>query len=110
MDIERRKITSRELNPRQRRKVRQAIRWYRERENYNGVTSIRFELYKYDDFDRLAWISLRTRRSDCGQYSPRAIVCERTMFAMIGPRGGLKIYRAEWGIGNSELTHVRKFL
>ena len=101
------KISSRDLNPRQRRKLGHIVRWYRSREAYNHVTSIRFELI---DFSGMIWIHLRTRRSDCGQYSPRAILCERTLHALIGPRGGVKVSRAEWGIGNSEKTHVQHFI
>ena len=105
--MESKQISSRQLNPRQRRKVRQVVRWYRERNAYSGVTSIRFKLYGYEDYDKIAWITLRTWRSDCGKYSPRAIVCEQYFHAMIGPRGGLKIHTARSGM-KSEVTRVRK--
>ena len=110
MELETKKISSRELTPRQRRKVRRLVRWYRERNAYSGVTSVRFELYTYEDYCRLAWITLKTWRSDCGKYSPRAIVCEQYLHAMIGPRGGLTIHTARNGISRSEKTHVRKML
>lgn len=107
MNIESQKISSRELNPRQRRKLGHVVRWYRERNAYNGVTSIRFELV---DYFGTIWITLKTRRSDCGHYSPRAIVCEQYLHARIGPRGGLKICDARNGISRTEKTHVHFML
>ena len=109
MELESKKISSRELTKGQRRKVAWIVKWYRERESYNGVTSIRFNLVKFDD-SKLAFMTLKTRRSDCGKYSPRAIICERSLHAMLGPRGGTKVISAEWGIGNSEKSHVKKFI
>lgn len=101
------KISSRELKPRQRRKLVRLVRWYRERNAYSGVTSVRFELV---DYYGTTWITLRTRRSDCGKYSPRAIVCEQYLHARIGPRGGVKVYDARTGVRRSEKTHVQKML
>lgn len=106
MHLENVKISSRELNPRQRRKVRQVVRWYRERNAYSGVTSIRIELI---NLGGLISMTLRTWRSDCGKYSPRAIVCEQYLHAIIGPRGGIKVYTARSGL-SSELTSVRRWL
>lgn len=106
MEFESKKISSRELNPRQRRKVRTIVRWYRERNAYSGVTSIRFELV---DFSGTIWITLTTWRSDCGQYSPRAIVCGQRLHARIGPRGGVRVFSASSGT-SSELTHVQRYL
>lgn len=107
MEFKAKKISSRELNPRQRRKVEHVVGWYRERNAYNGVTSIRFELV---DYEGTTWITLRTRRSDCGKYSPRAIVCEQYLHARIGPRGGVKVFDARNGISRTEKTHVKFML
>jgi len=106
MEFEAKKISSRELNPRQRRKLRTLVRWYRERNNYSGVTSVRFLLV---DYFGTIWITLTTRRSDCGKYSPRAILCEQYLHARIGPRGGVRVYTARSGL-SSELTRVQKRL
>lgn len=100
------KISSRDLNPRQRRKVRHVVRWYRDRNNYSGVTSVRFDLV---DYYGLIFITLTTRRSDCGTYSPRAIVCEQRLHAKIGPRGGCKVLNARSGL-RSEKTHVQRHI
>ena len=94
------------LKPRQRRKLAHVVRWYKKENAYSGVTSIRFELLRYGS---TTWITLRTRRSDCGKYSPRAIICEQYLHAMIGPRGGIKVYTARSGL-HSELTRVRRWL
>jgi len=106
IDADTKVISSRDLNPRQRRKVRSIVRWYRERNAYNGVTSIRFIL---TDYNGTTWIRLKTRRSDCGKYSPRALVCEEYLHARIGPRGGVRVYTARSGL-TSELTRVQKRL
>lgn len=100
-------ITSRQLNDRERRAVKRIIRFYRTVERYNGVTSIRFSLVEYSG---TVWITLKTRRSDCGKNSPRAILCERYLHAKIGPRGAVYVSTATWGIGNDEQRHVQKFI
>lgn len=106
MTTDSKKISSRELNPRQRRRVRTIVRWYREQNRYSGVTSVRFELV---DYFGTIWITLKTWRSDCGKYSPRAVFCEQYLHARIGPRGGVRVYTARHGT-RSEMSRVQRRL
>lgn len=98
-------ISSRELKPAQRARLARVVQYVRDRHASNGVTSIRF---KIDRCKYFASVKLTTRRSDCGRYSPRALLCDWDLFFFIGPRGGLTIKRAEFGFGYNGAPHLRK--
>lgn len=99
-------ITSRALNRRQRNALKRIVRVYREMEHYNGVTSVRFDLV---DYEGTIYVTVTTRRSDCGKYSPRAIVCARRAHIKIGDRGGLKTLSAENGMSD-ERRHIARMI
>jgi hypothetical protein len=96
-----------DLNQRERRGLRAVVRFVRNREAYNGVTSVRFEMTRCDYF---VAVTLKTRRSDCGSYSPRALMCDNRIVFYIGPRGGLTIKSAECGFGDNSKAHFKTML
>jgi hypothetical protein len=98
----------RDLNPRERRGLRAVVRLVRNREAYNGVTSIRFKLERCGKYFVSATVT--TRRSDCGKYSPRALMCDSRIFFFIGPRGGLTMKSVECGFGNDSKAHFKRML
>jgi len=98
--------SSHQLTPPQRRAVKRIVRFYKDRNQYTGCTSIRIEL---DDHQYFATLYIKTHRSDCGRYSPRALMCDQYAGFHIGPRGGLKVTTAQSGL-NDEIKHVCKML
>ena len=86
----------------QRAAIINIIRFYRERNSYNGVTSVRIDI---DESDGITSMRVDTRRSDCGKYSPRAIFMQQSAMFFIGKRGGIEVVRAEQGL-DSETDHV----
>lgn len=101
------KISSRALNKNQRNAVARIVEFYKDKESYNGVTSIRFEITRCDDFVSM---SLRTRRNDCEKFSPRQLLTGRSGQFFIGKRGGIRVARAEQGLGNEEHRHIARML
>lgn len=95
------------INKSQRNTINRIIRFYRQANAYNGVTSVRATVEETDY--RAVWISLETRRSDCGQYSPRAVVCRQDAHICVGPRGGITVYSASSGL-ESNAKHVAHML
>ena len=87
------RIKSREMNKSQRNALRRVLHFIRQRNNYNGCTSVRFNLIDCGPFIS---VSTDTRRSDCDKHSPRAVTCQESGQFFIGRRGGLQIasYRA----------------
>jgi hypothetical protein len=100
-------VHAQDLNARERRGLRAVVRFVRDREAYNGVTSVRFEMTRCQYF---VAVTLKTWRSDCGHYSERALMCDSRVVFYIGPRGGLTIKSAECGFGNDSKTHFKKML
>lgn len=102
-----------ELTTSQRRRIISAIRFYRNRNRYNGCTSVRVKIDNTHGFSstlpRFVSMSLETRRSDCEQYSPRQVMTKQFMFAIIGRRGGMKIASASDSL-RSNLSFVRTML
>lgn len=96
------------MTPSQRQAINRIIRFYRERNRNNGVTSVRCEV-KHMVFVSL---TIRTRRSDCEKHSPRQIVCEQYAHIFIGRRGRIEIADAAYGLGNrqQEQKHLRHML
>jgi hypothetical protein len=86
----------------QRQAINRVVRFYRERNRYTGCTSVRVEL-KPATYG--TWITVRTRRSDCDQYSPRASACSQYGHLLITKRGAIRIYSAEHA-HRSERSHV----
>lgn len=93
------------MNKAQRASIIRIIRFYRERNRYNGVTSVRVET---KDFDYFISLTVTTRRSDCETFSHRAIVCEQSAHIFIGKRGGITVKRARNGLTHSESSYVQK--
>lgn len=88
----------------QRAAIIRVIRFYKDRNRYNGVTSVRIETENYEHFISL---TVTTRRSDCEKYSPRQIISEQYAHIFIGKRGGIKVKRARSGINRKESGHVQ---
>lgn len=95
-------MKARDLNPSQRRALRRIVDFYRERNSYSGCTSVRFAL---DACGRSVSVIVKTRRSDCDRYSPRAVICEERAHFFIGQRGGIRIASADSGL-RDESKHV----
>ena len=93
------------MNKSQRAAIIRVIRYYKSRNAYNGVTSVRVELEDYDYFISLM---LTTRRSDCEKYSPRQVVCEQSAHIHIGKRGGIKVKRARNGLSINDAKNVQQ--
>ena len=106
IDFEHKTVTSRQIKPAQRRALKRIVRFVRDHQAFGGVTSVRFEL---TDCDYFVAVVIKTRRSDCGKYSPRAILCEFRSQIFIGPRGGLTVKSADSGL-RSCAPHVRRML
>lgn len=106
IEFEQKKITSRELTKGARRALKRVVRVYKEMENYNGVTSVRFGLV---DYSGTTYAVITTRRSDCQKYSPRSVLCSRRAHIRIGTRGGLKVLSAENGLTN-ERPHIARMI
>lgn len=92
----------------QRRKLRLILRFYRERNSYNEVTSVRLKIPKEPRYSFIS-VSVTTRRSDCSPNSPRAILCEQTAHFMVTKRGGVTVTEARNGF-KDETIHVAKVL
>ena len=102
---------SKTITKSQRRALNRIIRFYR-RENNDGVTSVRIsfpdaneDIAKYGFF----FVCVKTRRSDCDKYSPRAILCEQSAMFKVGKRGGLKVMTAYDGLRETK-DFVRSML
>lgn len=102
-----RTIHARDLNRRERLALKRVVHFVQDREAYNGVTSVRFEMNRCNYF---VSVIITTRRSDCGKYSPRALMCDSRIHFFIGPRGGLTIKTAECGFGNNSRAHFKRML
>ncbi len=98
--------STRNITKGQRNAVKRVVRFYKERDADN-LTSVRFELRRVTS--SLLSLTVNTRRSDCGKYSQRAILCERRAHFMIGPRGGLKLHNSDTGM-QDDSQHVRYML
>lgn len=103
------KISVRDLKPSQKNAVRRIVKFYKDRNDYNSVTSVRYDLVKCSSGDyNSIWLTVNTRRSDCEKYSPRAVICNQYGNFNIGKRGGIKVSIASNGIGDrdDEKKHV----
>lgn len=98
------RISVRDLNKSQRRAVSRIYRLYVERNSSSGCTSVRFELRILGR--GLVAMTLDTRRSDCDKHSQRQIICHDSFHGFIGPRGAIRVSRAEVGIGHRNEAHV----
>ena len=101
------RVNSRTLTPGQRRALSRIVRYYRDWNDHNGVTSVRFTLTR--PFGTFPSFVITTRRSDCGEFSPRAVYTKMDASGSIGPRGGITLYRASNGL-NDETKYVAKML
>ena len=99
--------SSRTLNHSQRRALARVLRHYKNATAYSGVTSVRYRMKQcgQNTFNEV-WVNVETRRSDCEEYSQRAILCGQSAHIKIGPRGKLTVYRATSGITESKVKHV----
>ena len=88
-------MTHTDLTPTQRRKVNKIIRYFRNDERYNGVTSVRVELRK--GYRYAVSLTVHTRRSDCERSSPRAVLCERYAHFTITRRGKTTLHSSYHG-------------
>lgn len=107
------RFSGRSVTPSQRRAVRNVLRFYRKRYNYNGVTSVRLEMSRGgSDTTEYFWLTVRTRRSDCGRDSLLALLSECHARILIGPRGGITVYDARegYGPGSDSKRHVAYML
>ena len=95
------------INKSQRNAINRIIRFYRKKEAYNKVTSIRIEL---DDSVGILSLVVRTKRSDCDQFSPRQLLCENYGHYLIGARGKIKVCTATSGIDTNDKPHVATML
>ena len=101
------RVNSHDLTPKQRRTLKRVIHFYKERNDYSGCTSVRFELTRpYRTFLSLV---VTTRRSDCAEYSPRQVLSSQRGHFAIGIRGGLKLHNSESAL-NDDSKHVRYML
>lgn len=98
----------RELNNLQRKSLRKILRFYRERNDYSGCTSVRFELTRPFSHNFYS-LTVRTRRSDCDRNSVRAMACKQYGHFHIGPRGAIKVHSANSGT-TVEAKYVRKMV
>lgn len=89
----------RDLNDSQRRAMRRIVRYLRDTERYNGVTSVRWALI---DAGCFVSATFKTRRSDCGEASMRQIMCEHYIHVHIGKRGRITLHAAREGISTDE--------
>lgn len=101
------RVSTRSLNKSQRRAVRRIMRFIWNRNSHSDVTSARFELTR--PFGSFLSMTVTTRRSDCEEYSERAVICEQRLHCMIGPRGGLKVCSFSNGLSDST-AHAKKML
>lgn len=101
------RIASRTLTPGVRNALRRIIRYYRDRNNYSGCTSVRINITK--PFGTFVSFHVTTFRSDCGRDSQRAILCEQDASGAIGPRGGITLYQAKHAL-KTEVKYVAKML
>lgn len=92
------------MTPSQRRAINQIIKFYRERNRYNGVTSVRCTV-KHEHF--FVSLTIQTRRSDCSQYSPRAVFSLQYAHVFIGKRGGISVPMALDGVTDAKAERVR---
>ena len=99
--------TMTKLTKTQRKSINKIIRFYRERNLYTKVTSVRIKL-KDTDYG-VKWLTVTTRRSDCDKNSMRAILCEDHAFIRIGKRGGITVSSAQNGL-NDHTKHVQVML
>lgn len=106
-DHDKTRINSRTLKTSERNALRRIVRFYKERNDYTGCTSVRIEITK--PFGTFVCFNVRTRRSDCGKYSPRAVVCENYAAGTIGPRGGIILFNSKNGL-TDDTRHVAKML
>ena len=88
-----------DMNKSQRKAIIRVIRYYRETNAYNGVTSVRVEVEPTDY--GTYWITLKTRRSDCHPNSERALLCDQYAHISVGKRGALKVYTAQNGLSDN---------
>ena len=106
-DFNETRTSSRTLSPAVRRALLRIVRYYRDRNNYSGCTSVRIEITK--PFNTFVSFSVNTFRSDCGRNSPRGIMTEQYASGSIGPRGGITLYQARNGLSN-DTKHVANML
>jgi len=99
-------VRARDLRPSQKARVVRVVRYFKRTEGYNGVTSVRYTLTRCD-WGGL-YLTVNTRRSDCGRYSQRAICCAVDAHFSIGQRGGLTMLSYRSGLSgrkhNSEMA------
>lgn len=82
----------RKFTARQKAKLNKIVRYYRNRNRYNGVTSVRARI---DDVCAgIVAIAITTRRSDCDRYSPRQVLTAQEAYLFVGPRGGITVASA----------------
>ncbi|MDQ6960648.1 MAG: hypothetical protein Q9M27_06405, partial [Mariprofundaceae bacterium] len=91
------------MKPRQRDAINRIIRFYRKRNHFNGATSVRVNV-DVTDYGPV-WITVKTRRSDCDENSPLAVMAEQYAFICIGPRSGITVHTANSGLSD-EVKHV----
>ena len=101
------RINSHTLKTSERNALRRIVRFYRDRTDYSGCTSVRITITK--PFDSFVSFSVKTRRSDCGEYSQRGVLTEQRASGSIGPRGGIILYQASNGLSD-DTKHVAHML
>jgi hypothetical protein len=91
------------MNRSQRNAANRIVRFYRERNAFTKVTSTRVHLTT-TEYGSI-WVRVETRRSDCGKYSLRAVLCKQTAFIEIRSRGAIRVHRAESAM-RDERKHI----
>lgn len=99
------RVSSRTLKPSQRKALERIVRFYKRRNDYNEVTSVRFKLT--NPYLSVISVQVCTFRSDCGRNSPRAVFTEQSAHFFLGPRGKIKVANAKYAL-KDETKWVRK--
>lgn len=100
-------MTHKDLTPTQRKRINRIIRYFRNDERYNGVTSVRVEISK--TYAYAISLVVRTRRSDCERSSPRAVYSERYTHFIITRRGEVTVCHSRRGVDDDQ-EHVAYML
>jgi hypothetical protein len=91
----------------QRRALNRIIRFYRDRNSYDGVTSVRCTFN--NEYESFVSVTVETRRSDCDKYSPRAVICAQRAHIMVTRRGKITVHSADSGL-TDERKHVARMI
>jgi|GEM_PF-5975386 hypothetical protein len=92
----------RELTEKQARRIDALVRGYENRNAHNGVTEVYIENLLVNA--TFAHVVIRTRRTDCDPYSPRAVVCAEGGCFFVGQKGGTKMV-STYRLGQSARDH-----